>query len=112
MDTVTLDASDPFEAAVIEIVKMNRRKRADYAEDGDPFSNFRETADHLGLDIWESAEMNVVQKLSRLKALRANGRMQNPENEAVADTYLDAAVYAVITYALYRNHFVRREWKD
>lgn len=102
-----LDLEDPFEAAVFELVQMNRRKRRDYAVDGDPFSNFRETADQLGLAVWEAAEFNLAQKLARLKSLRANGRMEEPSNESVGDTYLDAAVYAVIMYAIYRSSQVK-----
>jgi len=102
--TVELDRNDPFDAAVLEIVRMNRKKRRDYAKDGEWDTNFVQTADHFGMDVWESAEFNLVQKVARLRSLRANGRMSEPENESVADTYLDAAVYAVIMYALYRNY--------
>lgn len=98
-----LNLNDPFERAVFDIVRMNRKKRRDYAADGDPFSNFRTTSDHFGLEVWESAEFNLVQKIARLRSLRANGRMDSPENEAVGDTYLDAAVYAVILWALYSS---------
>lgn len=103
---IELDRNDPFERVLIDIVDTNRRKRKDYAADGDPFSNFTLTSELLGLDGFdavESALFNVCQKLARLKALRINGRMDNPENESVADTYLDLAVYAVITYAIYRQ---------
>ena len=105
-DSVLLNKFDPFERVLIDIVETNRRKRKDYAADGDPFSNFTLTSELLGLDGFdavESALFNVCQKLARLKALRMNGRMDNPENESVADTYLDLAVYAVITYAIYRQ---------
>lgn len=98
-----LTQGDPFEEAVALIVRMNRRKRRDYALDGDPFSNFIGTAGHFGMPVWEAAEFNLVQKLERLKSLRTNGRMNTPDNESVADTYLDAAVYAVIMYAIYLN---------
>jgi hypothetical protein len=47
----------------------------------------------------EAALFNITQKLSRLKSLRENGRMDDPQNEAVADTYLDLAVYGVLCYA-------------
>jgi hypothetical protein len=100
----TIDLDDPFEAAVWVLIQTNRKKRRDYAQDGDPFSNFQATANHFGISAWESAEFNLVQKLSRLQSLRANGRMSGgEENESVADTYLDAAVYAVIMYAIYRK---------
>ena len=102
-NTITLDPADPFDAAIIPLVLTNRRKRADYAKDGDPFSNFKTTADMLGLDGFGAAEaalFNACQKMARLKALRSNGRMKDPANESVIDTYLDFAVYAIILYAI------------
>jgi hypothetical protein len=102
-EVVTLDPSDPFDAALIPIVQTNRRKRADYARDGDPFSSFRTSSDLIGLDGFgpiEAGLFNITQKLSRLKSLRENGRMNDPQNEAVVDTYLDLAVYGVLVYAM------------
>lgn len=105
-DSVLLNKFDPFERVLIDIVDTNRRKRKDYATDGDPFSNFTLTSELMGVDGFdavESALFNVCQKLARLRALRMNGRMDNPENESVLDSYLDLAVYSVITYALARQ---------
>lgn len=96
----TLDSQDPFEKAILDIVKMNRKKRADYALDGNPFSNFEFTSSVMGMGgAEESAIFNVAQKLARLSSLRGNRRL--PQNEAVEDTYLDLAVYGVIAYAIY-----------
>jgi hypothetical protein len=104
---ITLDPTDPFDAAVAEIVKINRRKRADYALDGgDVFSNFRQTSEVIAVDGFgpaDAALFNVIQKVMRLRSLRANGRMDDPANEATADTYLDLAVYAIIALALSRE---------
>jgi hypothetical protein len=100
---VTLDLNDPFEKQLISIVETNRRKRKDYALDGDPFSNFRMTSELLGIPGFgttEAALFNVIQKLIRLHSLRKNGRIHDTANESVTDTYLDAAVYAVITFAI------------
>lgn len=102
---VELDADDPFENVLIDIVKTNRKKRKDYALDGSPFSNFEDTADGLGMPGFlpvDSAMFNVLQKLARLRSLRKNGRLGDPANESVTDTYLDLAVYAVIMYAIHR----------
>lgn len=102
-DIITLDPTDPFDAALIPIVEINRRKRADYAKDDDPFSNFETTAFMLGMDEFgsvESALFNMLQKIARLQSLRLNGRMTDTSNESVMDTYLDLAVYGIITYAL------------
>jgi len=104
--TVTLDPADPFDAALIPMVLTNRKKRADYAKDGDPFDNFKTSSGLIGLDGFgptDAALFNVTQKLARLKSLRQNGRMDNPQNEAVADTYLDMAVYSVLAFAIFRQ---------
>ena len=95
-----LNLEDPFEAQIAEMVKLNRKKRADYAIDGDPWSNFRNTARAFGsgLDATDAVRFNIVQKMERLRALKENGRP--PANESVADTWLDAAIYAVIGLAL------------
>jgi hypothetical protein len=100
---IILREDDPFEAALIPIVETNRRKRADYAHDGDPFSNFEATASFLGIPRWMSAHFNVVQKMARISSLWANGRINDTANESVEDTVLDAAVYGVIAYAIYLN---------
>ena len=100
---ILLDPSDPFEAAVADLVNMNRKKRRDYAVDGDPFSNFKLTSDLVnipGFGPVESAYFNLCQKVARLSSLRANGRMDETANESVTDTYLDLAVYAIIVYTL------------
>lgn len=99
----TLNTDDPFEKAVERLVMLNRKKRADYALDSDPWSNFRLTAErHPKMDgpldaVW----FNVIQKLVRLEALQANGR--TPANEAVEDTYDDLAVYFIIAGILARE---------
>lgn len=101
---VTLNPSDPFEAALIEMVLTNRAKRSDYAIDGDPFSNFHSTSAMMGVEGFgplESALFNIYQKLTRLSSLRSNGRLGDPKNESVEDTYKDLAVYATILYAMY-----------
>lgn len=99
---VELDPSDPFENVLIDIVQTNRRKRKDYALDGDPFSNFRYTADAIGIEPIDSVNFNIAQKEARLQSLRANGRLNRPENETVQDTYLDRAVYSIIALAMLR----------
>lgn len=100
----TLNPDDPFERVLIKMVKTNRLKRKDYARDADVFSNFHTTAPFTatGTPEW-SALFNVVQKLARLESLQINGRLDDPENEAVEDTFLDLAVYAVIAYAIYKQ---------
>ena len=105
VEGITLDPNDPFESVLASMVEMNRRKREDYAADDDIFSNFRDSSD-MGIEGFspiEAAEHNVRQKLARIKSLRLNGRLEDPSNETVGDTYLDLAVYAAITLALYEE---------
>lgn len=100
---VTLDPDNAFEQTLISMVQVYRRKRADYALDGDAFSNFRNTSELLALPGFgpvEAAFFNCLQKIVRIKSLRANGRMHFTANESVHDTYLDLANYAVIALAL------------
>lgn len=98
---IELDANDPFEAALIPIVETNRKKRKDYALDGDIFSNFSDTSNFAGFETrWMSALFNCSQKLSRITSLRANGRLHEPSNEAVLDTLLDLSCYAIIALAI------------
>jgi hypothetical protein len=57
-----------------------------------------------GFSARESALFNILQKVARIKSLRANGRMDNPNNESVVDTVLDLAVYSVIYLALNKEY--------
>lgn len=101
--SIKLSLNDPFDAAIIKMVAMNRSKRRDYAADDDLFSNFRSVADAMGLEGFgpvESALALLLTKVARLKSLRLNGRMEDPSNESVLDTYLDLAVYATIIIAM------------
>jgi hypothetical protein len=99
---VILDPNDPFDRALIPIVEVSHRKRADYATDGSPFDNFRITAEFAGFEGgWMSALFNVQQKLARVQALRANGRAGDPQNEALDDTILDAATYGILALAIW-----------
>lgn len=103
-ESITLNADDPFESAIIDLVEMNRRKRADYATEEDVFVNFRRTSDFAGFEApWLSALFNCAQKQARITALRENGKLEDPTNESVGDTVLDNAVYAVIGWGMYKQ---------
>ena len=71
-------------------METNRRKRKDYARDGEAVSSFYSSSALPGMKGFgpvEAALFNVAQKMTRLQSLRENGRMNDPANEAVADTY-------------------------
>jgi hypothetical protein len=109
---IILDRSDPFEACLIDMVVTARKKRADYAKDGNPFSNFEETSSATGISGFtreDAAMFNCTQKQARLRALKANGRTTDPKNESVYDTKLDFAVYAVLLLAMAKQDLVTVE---
>lgn len=94
---VILNSADPIERVLIDIVNTNRRKRADYAQDGNIFSNFDQAAFAAGVSVEQGIEYMIATKQARLVALRDNGR--EPQNESVYDTKLDRAVYSIIALA-------------
>jgi hypothetical protein len=109
---IVLDKSDPFEACLVDMVVTARKKRADYAQDGNPFSNFEETSSATGIPGFtreDAAMFNCTQKQARLRALKANGRMNDPKNESVYDTKLDFAVYAVLMLAMAKQDLLAVE---
>jgi len=97
--SVLLDLDDPWHRAIAMLLDTHETKGADYARDHDQFDNFHTTSEQFNLQHYEAGEFNCVQKLARLRSLRANGRA--PQNESVEDTYKDLAVYGVLTYAMY-----------
>lgn len=105
--SIELDPTSPFEAIVIEMVELHRRKRADYAKDGDALSNFFETAvamrekGYSGFSALTSVDYLLAVKDVRLQALAANGRMTQTANESVRDTLIDKANYDVLKLAIY-----------
>lgn len=107
-DTLTLDPNDPFEKQLIDIVATNRRKRKDYAGDGDPFRNFKDTAIQVNGSPGLSVEVLLATKASRLKTLLFTGA--SAVNESVEDTILDRAVYSIIALAMYRQGLYRDDW--
>jgi hypothetical protein len=96
---IKLNLNDPFDLALKLIHETGARKKNDYASREDRFSNFALTSAYFGIDDFQSADFNELQKLARLKQLNRNGFA--PEYEPVYDTYLDKAVYAVLALAMY-----------
>ena len=93
-----LDPNDPFEATLIDMVTVNRAKRHDYTREGSsPWDNFDGVEQALGLPAGTATDVLIATKMHRKKALAT--REVGPQNEALEDTLLDHAVYAVIAYA-------------
>lgn len=98
-----LDPNDPFDKVILKMIEVNRAKRRDYALDGEFDSNFVDVAYNLGIDDFgnvESAYALLLTKVARIRSLRKNGRMADPSNESVVDTFVDLANYAVLCLAM------------
>lgn len=97
-ESVEFDLNDPIHKALLRVFKILTSKGHDYTADTDQFSSFRTVAEHSGIPLREVADLYEVTKLSRIKALRNRA---DPMHEAVGDTYLDKAAYAVLALAMY-----------
>lgn len=98
--TYELDPRDEFEALLIDIADLARRKRADYANDHNPYANFDLNAAHMempGYTPLEDCKSMVFRKLGRINNLRG----RPPQNETVEDSYRDLAGYAILLYGLF-----------
>lgn len=92
-----------FESLLDEMRALHARKNADYASDEDPLSNFTEAAavaqGFSGVDAVFAALIGV--KLARLRELTRAGK--TPNNESIADTRTDLAMYAALWATYYRE---------
>jgi hypothetical protein len=95
---IELDPNDPFEKLLIPMVETNRKKRADYASEENIYGNFDYVAEATQgmVTATEYCDIMVTMKNGRLMNLRG----REATNEAVVDTYLDRAVYAILAYGL------------
>ena len=85
-----------FEMLLEEMRELHERKNADYARNDDPLSNFTEAAQvaagFTGIDAVFATLIGV--KLARLRELTRTGKA--PNNESIADTRKDLAMYSVL----------------
>lgn len=96
---ITISDEDPFEKVLMEMVTLNRKKRADYAGDEWWTQNFYDTAYQNNDTAGRACEFLISTKQSRLRVLSQPGR--SPKNESIRDTILDRAVYSSIALGLY-----------
>lgn len=98
---IKLDETDPFEAAMADMVRTYRKKRRDYtAEGASPWENFDRVEDQTGMPFGSSIETHIATKQARLRALASRGG--EPLNESVEASLEDRAVYSTIALARYR----------
>lgn len=86
-----LDPNDPFEYQLIEMAKLQRQKGQDYGTGEDPNANLR-AVEGFGLAPWVGCAIRMNDKMFRIQSSVRNGHLAN---EAVEDSLLDIAVYAI-----------------
>jgi hypothetical protein len=81
---------------------MHRRKSSDYGcpSGTDPLANIRNGAKFVGIPAWKGAMVRLSDKVTRLTAYNATGRL---ENESLDDTLFDLASYSLLALLLHRE---------
>lgn len=97
-------ANNPaFSALLDEMRELHFAKNHDYAQDGNPYSNFCQAAEvaagFSGIDAVFATMIGV--KLARLRELTSAGK--TPNNESIDDTRKDLAMYATLWASYYRH---------
>lgn len=83
-----------FHALLARMAETHDRKNADYAQDGNPYSNFEEAAASAGCSVDTVFRVLIGIKQARLKELLKGEK--TAQNESVDDSKLDLAVYAAL----------------
>jgi hypothetical protein len=88
-----------FHELLAETGALHDSKQADYGRGDDPFANVR-ASEEWGVTGWTGAMIRLNDKVRRLQALAANGKL---ENESAEDSFRDIAVYALIALVLFEQ---------
>jgi len=82
--------------------EMHRRKSRDYGcpSGEDPLANIRNGAKFVGIPSWKGAMVRLSDKVTRLAAYNATGRL---ENESLEDNLFDLAAYSLLALLLHRE---------
>ena len=85
-----------------QMKEMHRRKSRDYGcpSGEDPLANIRNGARFVGIPSWKGAMVRLSDKVTRLAAYNATGRL---ENESLEDNLFDLASYALLALLLHRE---------
>jgi hypothetical protein len=99
MEKVEGNTRSYFIRAIDQIMEMHKRKASDYTDSGE-FDNFIESAQSAGIETYQAIENLIGTKEARIRVLRKKAREgYDASNEPLIDSYLDRAVYAIISYA-------------
>ena len=89
-----------FHALLASMGDTHDAKNADYAEDGNPYSNFEFAAAFAGVTVEQVFDVLIGVKQARLLNLTRPGK--EPKHESIADTRLDQAVYVALKASYHR----------
>ncbi len=101
-DYVPLDPEDEFDKALIEIKEIHNKKKADYSDKNNRFSNFDMSALFAGISVPQTFEVLIGTKQARIIELTKPGKVAN--NESLVDSYLDRAIYCILAYVYMKDH--------
>lgn len=92
-----------FDGILSRMSETHNSKGHDYAEDGNPYSNFEEAAAFAGVTVDQVFAVMLGIKQARIKQLLKAGK--TPNNESLDDSRLDGAVYAALraSYPVWLN---------
>jgi len=93
-------SSEAFRSALDEVWQMHRSKSHDYGSQDDPLANIRNGAEFVGIEPWRAAMVRLSDKVTRLATFNRTGELCH---EAVEDTLLDLASYALLCLVLRRE---------
>ena len=105
-DSLLRDDVHPTSQAFFDLCdslkEMHRRKSRDYGcpSGGDPLANIRNGAKFVGIPSWKGAMVRLSDKVTRLAAYNATGRL---ENESLEDNLFDLASYSLLALLLHRE---------
>ena len=85
-----------FIKALENMRETHDTKNEDYAEEGNPYSNFEEAGETAGITTDQQFLSLIGVKLARLRQLFSG---KTPNYESLEDTLKDLAVYATILYS-------------
>ena len=93
-------SSAAFRSALDEVWQMHMSKSHDYGSSEDPLANIRNGAAFVDIEPWRAAMVRLSDKVTRLATFNRTGELNH---EAVEDSLLDLASYALLCLVLRRE---------
>lgn len=95
-----------FDRALLNIKKIHDKKNVDYAQDGNPYSNFEVTAAIAGVTLDQVFLTQIGNKIARILELTSG---KEPNFESLNDSRMDLATYAALYYSYFLDQDANTE---